>query len=210
MRKNFIITFILAGFLLFSFEVLAQSKFAFSVDGAPYNSYTRTKSAFIVPNANGTGTVAVEDKFKYTAKGYWIGLNGRYSFSSKWSLSTGLRLNESKFNLVTNRVKSHNLSIPATVNFQMSERKLSPYFSAGALWNFSTTSRLTIPDFGAFTIKADKYSRITPMIAAGIIYSFAPNFSVVAQPTFQYVIPPSEVNSHTYQLGFNVQLMYRL
>jgi len=97
------------------------------------------------------------------------------------------------------------------VNFQTSERKLSPYLSVGALWNFETTSHVKIPDLGTVVFKSgNNTSRISPLIGAGVIYHFAPHLSLIAQPTFSYAIPPSGVNSHAYQLGLNVQLVVKL
>lgn len=220
MKALFSIMVILAGFLFSSPVVLGQSKFSFSASAAPFYSHLNAKSTFVVPYVTGP-LITTELTSETISKGYWIGLNGRYSFSSKWSFSTGFWLNESWQNVpeitlnpaipyYTGRARSHNFTIPVMFNFQTSERKLSPYFSAGALWNFNTTSRINISSLETSAVfKSDK-SQITPMVGAGVIYNFAKHLSVIAQPTFDYAFPSSGLDSHAYRLSFNVQLMYKL
>lgn len=211
MRILFTTSLILAGFLLSWSAAFSQSKFEFSASVAPFYGHTKTKATIILPDANGSGTYSQVWKSESSPKGFWIGLNGRYSFSQKWSASTGLWLSESWLKSSNSSSRSHNFSIPAMVNFQTSEKKLSPYFSAGALWNFGTTSHVNIRDIGTVIFKSESHtSRISPMIGAGVIYHFARHLSLIAQPTFSYAIPPSGYNSHAYQIGLNVQLMFKL
>ncbi|GLU55524.1 outer membrane beta-barrel protein [Dyadobacter frigoris] len=222
MKALFIFAIILAGFLFSPSEVLGQSKFAFSATVAPFYGHINSKNIFVVPSYSvGGGLITTEMKSKTTTKGYWVGLNGRYSFSSKWSASTGLWLSESRQSVsditftpavpyYTGRSKSHNFAIPVIVNFQTSESKLSPYFSAGALWNFNSTSRLNISSSESYIVFKSNNSKVTPMVGAGVIYNFAQHLSVIAQPTFGYVIPSSGIDSHAYRLSFNLQLMYKL
>lgn len=210
MRSVFNTSLILAGFLFSWSATYGQSKFAFSATAAPFYGHVKSSATIIIPDENGILT-SQEWKSKYSSTGYWIGLNGRYSFSEKWSASTGLWFTGSRVNTSTSQSRSHNFSIPVMVNFQPAEKKLSPYFSAGALWNFRTTSRLDIPDIGMVVFKSDKNTyRISPTVGAGVIYHFATHLSLIAQPTFSYQIPPSHINSRAYQLGFNVQLMFKL
>lgn len=221
MKSLFGVMIILAGFLFSSSAVLGQNKFAFSVTAAPFYGHIKSESSFVVPNGAGGELINTEIKSTIITKGYWIGLNGKYSFSKKWSASTGLWLSESWQNVphitlapaipvYTGRSRSHNLAIPAMINFQTSERRLSPYFSAGALWNFRTTSLLNISSFETnLVVKSDKF-KLTPMVGAGAIYNFAPHLSVIAQPTFSYGITSSGIDSHAYRLSFNVQLIYKL
>lgn len=210
MRSIFSTSLILAGFLFSCSAVSGQNKFAFSATVAPF--YGHNKSKVIIPVDDGSGTFPLQEwKSESSPKGYWIGLNGRYSFSRKWSASTGLWFSESWLK-PSNISRSHNFSIPVMVNFQTSEKKLSPYFSAGASWNLVTTSRVYVPGVGTVTFKSDNnnISRILPMIGAGAVYHFAPHLSLIAQPTFSYSIPPSGYNSHAYQLSLNMQLMLKL
>lgn len=211
MRKNFIITFILAGFLLFSFEVLAQSKFAFSATVAPFYTHYKTNNTVILPDKNGV-LYSYVDKSKGSWRGSWLGLSGRYSFTSKWSASTGLWFNKSIANGGNTNARSYNFSIPIMVNFQTSERKLSPYFSAGVLWNFETTTHIDIADVAQSIVfkSGDKTFRTSAVAGAGGIYNFSKHLSLIAQPTFSYIFPPSGYHARTYQLLFHVQLMYKL
>ena len=212
MRSIVSTSLILAGFLCSFSAAFAQSKVAFSATVAPFYGHTKTTTTVILPVDYSGGTLASQVFHSESSpKGYWVGLNGRYSISRKWSASTGLWFSESSLKTSASSSRSHNFSIPVIINFQSSERKLSPYFSAGALWNFGTTSHVNIPDLGTVIFKSESNtSRISPLVGAGIIYHFAPHFSLIAQPTFSYAIPPSGFNSHAYQLGLHLQLMFSL
>ncbi|WP_188584465.1 outer membrane beta-barrel protein [Dyadobacter sediminis] len=199
------------GILLSCSTVFCQSKFSFSATVAPFYAHNKTTVKLPIdsgfdPNLGGVWTS------KASPKGYWVGLSGGYSFSKKWSASTGLWFRQFRLKTFNSNSRSHNFAIPVMVNFQTSERKWSPYFSAGALWNFASTSRATIKDIGTVVIKFGKgnISRLLPTAGAGVIYHFAPHFSLIGQPTFGYAIPPSGIDSHAYQIGFNMQLMLRL
>lgn len=205
-------SFILALSLFICSDAFSQSKFALSATVAPYLGHVKSTVEVDLPDPNGSGTFTRQVyRSEASPKGYWIGLNGRYSFSNKWSASTGLWLGHARLNTSNSKGRSHNFSIPVIANFQTSESALSPFFSAGALWNFATTSRVDIVDFGTVKFKSDRdISRISPIVGAGVIYHFAQRLSLVAQPTFSYAIPPSGINIHAYQLSLNVQLMVKL
>ncbi|MCE6992503.1 outer membrane beta-barrel protein [Dyadobacter sp. CY323] len=212
MRSILNTSLILAGFLLSWPAAFGQSKFDFSASVAPFYGHYKVTATVVLPVSDGSGELASQEwTSESSPKGYWIGLNGRYSFSQKWSASTGLWFSQSRSKTSASSSRSHNFSIPVMVNLQTSEKTLSPYFSAGALWNFGTTSRLTIPDFGTVVLKSDdNISRISPLVGAGVIYHFARRLSLIAQPTFSYAIPPSDIKSRSYQLSFNAQLMFKL
>jgi hypothetical protein len=206
------ISLVLAGFLFFSSDVFSQSKFALSATVAPFYAHTKGSVEVTVPDPNNSGDfISQMWKSKSSSNGFWLGFNGRYSFSQKWSASTGLWYAYSRIKTSTFSSRSYNFSIPVIANFQTSEKKLSPYFSAGALWNFGTTSHVRFPDLGTVTFKSDRNrSRISPMVGAGVIYHFAQRLSFIAQPTFSYAIPPSGVDIHAYQWGLNMQLLFKL
>lgn len=125
MRSICITALILAGFFFSWSAAFAQRKFAFSAIVAPFYGHTKTKTTILLPDYNGSETLSPQElKSESSPKGYWIGLNGRYSFSQKWSASTGLWFSQSKSKTSASRRRSHNFSIPVMVNFQTSERKL--------------------------------------------------------------------------------------
>ena len=212
MKSIFFTLLLLSGFILSGPSAFSQRKFALSATVAPSYGHTKSRVEVMIPDPNVTGAITPQVwRSEISSKGYWAGLNGRYSFSQKWSASSGVWYNYSSTSKLGTKSRSHHFSIPVIANLQVTERKLSPYFSAGALWNFGTTSRLTIPDFGTVNFKSDRNTfRISPLIGAGVIYHFAERLSLVAQPTFTYAIPPSNVNIQAYQLSLNVQLMLKL
>ncbi|TLV00412.1 outer membrane beta-barrel protein [Dyadobacter luticola] len=202
---------LLTAFTLLGAKAFSQDKFALSASVTPFFTHAKATVDATVPNPDGSGTF-VNQRLKSEAslKGFWVGLNGRYFFSEKWSASTGLWFGYSTDKGKASSGRSHNFSIPVLANFQPSMRKVSPYFSAGALWNFNTTSHVNIPDIGTVTFKSGKNntSRVSPTIGVGAIYHAAPHLALIAQPTFSYAIPPSGIDSHVYQVGLNVQVMY--
>lgn len=203
---------ILAVFLLFCSDAFSQRKFALSATIAPFYRHYKSSVEAILPDPNGSGTLTPQlYKSESSSKGYWAGLNGRYSFSTKWSALTGLWYGFAGHKTALFRSRTHYFSIPVMAGFQTSELRLSPYFSAGALWNLAVTSRMDIADLGTVIFKSQRYtSRISPIIGAGVIYHFAQRLSLIAQPTFSYEIPRYKLDIHAYQLGLQVQLMVKL
>lgn len=212
MRSAFYSLIILTGCILSASDAFSQSKFTLSATVAPFYGHSKSTIEAMMPDPNGSGAITPQVlRSEFSSKGYWAGANGRYSFSQKWSVSTGLWFNYSGSGKAGTKSRTHHFSIPVIANLQISEKKLSPYFSVGALWNFGTTSRVTIPDIGTVTFKSDRTtSRISPLLGAGVIYHFAERLSLIAQPTFSYALPRSNVNMQAYQLSMNVQLMFNL
>jgi hypothetical protein len=203
---------ILAVFVIFCSDAFSQSKFALSATVAPFSGHYKSRVEATLPDPNGSGTLTSQVfESESSPKGYWMGVNGRYSFSPKWSASTGLWYGHAGLKSSGFRSRSHYFSIPVTASFQTSESSLSPYFSVGALWNLSRTSRVNIPDLGTVIFKSDRFnSKISPMVGAGVIYHFAQRLSLIAQPTFSYDIPRYGLDIHAYQLGLNMQLLVKL
>jgi hypothetical protein len=203
---------IFISFLFIATLAHAQNKFAVSATVAPFYGHSRAWGTLVLPAEDGSGTLVSQDwSSEASALGYSVGLNGRYSINPKWSLATGFWFNQSRPKDGNYKGRSNNFAIPIFVNFQSSERKLSPYFSAGTLWNFRTTSRVNVPDVGTVIFKSDRGTRrIAPSVGAGMIYNFDSRFSLVAQPTFTYFIPPADINIRSYQMGLQMQVMLRL
>jgi opacity protein-like surface antigen len=212
MRSKLYSSFLVAGLLLCCPEAFGQSKFSVSATVAPFYAKSKSDGVVMLPVDDGSGGYISHNwKVENSSNGYWVGLNGRYSFTEKWSASTGLWFSNSRSKTSAASGRSRNFSMPFMANFRSSERPLSPYFSAGALWNFSTTTHIKIPDFGTVIDKSgDNTSRISPLVGAGVIYHFASRLSLIAQPTFSYTIPATDMQASTYQLAMHVQLMLKL
>lgn len=210
---HFLILAVLILLVLLGSSAFSQNKFALSATVAPFIGHSKFKVLAMMPDPKSSAGMSSQVlRSEVSPKGFWAGLNGKYSFSEKWSASTGLWLNYSVINQPVTISRDYHFSIPVIANLQTSERKLSPYFSAGALWNFGTTSRMTLRDYEQTVIfkSGRNTSRISPLIGAGVIYHFAEHLSLVVQPVFSYAIPPSNINTRAYQLILNAQLMLRL
>ncbi|CAN5361484.1 hypothetical protein BH09BAC4_BH09BAC4_09820 [soil metagenome] len=206
-------------------QVFGQNKFSYSISAAPIYTYIRTNSTINLPEFVGNSSTLtfmdVNTDIRQTGQGYSVGLMARYEFSTHFSISTGIRLNHYKANeatittnpdvtsssnpqIIVEANKRRNYQIPLLINYQSSTKRLSPYFSAGVLINFPY---VTIYDGGTFT-RPNQKIELYPTLGAGILYRFNDHFSLIAQPTFSYILPSRTYISYQYyQLSLQTQLL---
>ena len=217
---------VIGGYLVtFLIPAFGQSKLSVSVSASPVYRYINTESSIYLPNEKGGSPTLYDVHARLNGKGYAIGLVAYYHFSSQWSLSTGLLFNQTKleapaittnpdltaspdglqFQLFTNTVRS--FQVPLMLNYRASAKRLSPYFSIGALTSVYSTNDLD--DSGKSQNTVDKV-RPQPTLGAGIDYRLNNHFSLIVQPRFVYFLPYGKVISYkNYQMGLQVQLLYR-
>ncbi len=191
-------------FLTITVSSLAQSR----VSIAPsywfnYNPYSYQANL----TYNGSST-------QFLASGYNIvssfGLTARYHFTPQWNLSIGVLYNRS-----TNFTKSPKSSygdptpfttegwqLPVLVNYRLTSRRLSPYFSTGALFTKSKT-------FTKAPIRTDGVAGV------GLDYRFDSGLSLLLQPTASYSFtkfasdPFYQVTNYSfYSIGFQTQFIW--
>jgi hypothetical protein len=204
-------------------SVLGQGKFSLSLSGAPNYGYTSTHFSSTFPMIN--GGMPLDIRIRQTTQIYTVGLMARYAISNQFSIATGIWRNYSSYQLPTITTipdqaanpndpqiigtASHkrNYQLPVLVNFQSSAKRLSPYFSVGGLVDFPA---VTVFENGSTGKTPNQNIRVFPTIGAGIIYQLNDQFSLVAQPTFTYILPSvTYIDYQNYQLGLQLQLMYR-
>ena len=203
---------------------LGQSKLALSVNLAPV--YSHQSSSALIPDfapVNPGLTTLKSNSYLFS---YSLGLMARYSFSPKWSVSTGIwashpfagqaRITQGSQSSSTpyeyNRPLNNQYKIPVTVNFRPSANRISPYFSAGTTFDFRQKSYVSIDGSGReVPVKFGKPVAVTPIVGAGAIVDLKENLSLVVQPTFQYLIQSQEGYEYrrAYLVGLQTQLMYR-
>ena len=207
----------------FSCPVWAQSKLAVSVSVSPLYSYSNIKRNTYFPDYMTSGApVLTQYSVRSTSDGYSVSILGRYNFSSHWSATTGVGithnwskvptiLTDPHVDIEVTASRSRNYQIPLLVNYQTTTKRLSPYFSAGLLLSFRGLSFLPLNGNPEVQVRSGgKLLTAIPIIGAGISYQLSTHLCLIAQPTFRYSIPDSEViYAHSYQVGLLTQLLYR-
>lgn len=214
-----VITFV--SVLLSAHSGFAQGKLSLSISGAPTYNYLKAEQTLLLPSNNGA-TIPVDFSSRITGRGYTIGLMGRYSFRPKWSVSTGtwisynrtdvpsVEINTPGANLTVGQTRGHNIQVPVLVNFQSSTRRLSPYFSAGALLSFRSANYLNVGNDQEIRIITGKHAvTVVPTIGVGAIYRISNHLSLAVQPTFNYYLPQGTYSSYfSGRASLQTQLFY--
>lgn len=205
--------------------ILAQSKLSVSINAAPTFHYVNTEFTSNLPGENGS-VVPVDFHSKVNGYGYVVGVLANYGFSKRLSVATGLWLNQVNYRKPTVTTDpglntlplpydlqlrslpstTRSLQVPLLLNYRISSKRLSPYFSAGALTTLYST----------MTLEGSKGSKNTvdkillhPVLAAGVDYRLNERFSLIVQPTFVYYLPYEKTLSYkNYQLGLQGQVLY--
>ncbi|GAB3902025.1 outer membrane beta-barrel protein [Spirosoma agri] len=136
-----------------------------------------------------------------------LGLTARYHFNPHWEVSTGVFHYSNKAYIDIPSVGSVPFSssgwqVPILLNYRLTAYRVSPYFSAGALFAKSKT-------FTEAPVRTDA------VIGVGVDYQFTSSLSLLIQPmashsferpvdeaTFQYS------NYRSYSLGVQTQLVW--
>lgn len=136
-----------------------------------------------------------------------VGLTLRYQFSPKWDLSAGVLYSKSSSFLTTPQdfelqLTSKSIRLPLLISYRLSDHRLSPYFSAGALLekgqNFS-----------------DAPLETNALIGVGLDYRLNSSFSLLVQPTVSYFLGAQTKNPlllynhyRDYSVGLQAQLVW--
>lgn len=204
---------------------LGQNRFSLSVQVAPVYAYSDSKFIFPFPDPI-TQLPTTEVTTVSNVLNYSLGIAVGYAFSSKWSIASGVWATHSaigKGDFSENGVRgtmryqyshpfTNSYKVPLLINFKSSTKRLSPYFSAGATFDFRGISYVDLEGNGTYVpVKFGKALIVRPLIGAGVLYGLTEHMSLIVQPTIQYDLEPHPGYSyyHAYQLGLQTQLMYR-
>jgi hypothetical protein len=216
----------LIGSLLCSVATAQTNKFSLSVNVSPVYSGSFNERSIRIPTtqAQPINPVFTRSSISY---GYSVGLSAHYAFSSRWSATTGLWVNNFTrakstflFNTNTNgiitstsagtRVSARTYQVPLLGNYRTSDRKLAAYFSAGALISIppEATDYILGHNNDEVLLRGRRMA-VFPMIGAGLSYQLNRRFSLLTQPTLMVEFPVDEYILHNaYRVGLLTQLMY--
>ncbi|QDK79945.1 outer membrane beta-barrel protein [Spirosoma sp. KCTC 42546] len=139
-----------------------------------------------------------------------LGLTTRYHVSFRWDLSVGVLYQRNTDHVESPQGPysesatfiSKGVQIPVVLSYRLNDHRLSPYFSAGALFTKSIT-------FTEALVKTDG------LIGVGLDYQLHSGLSLLVQPTASYGIfqpvPdafPRYINYRSYSLGIQTQLIW--
>ncbi len=194
--------------LLSAHGSLAQGKFSLSVSGAPTYSYSNVRQNFIIVPGDGSGAIVLPDfATKTKGYGYTVGVMGRYEFIPRWSVATGVWMSYNRTNppslpssipadLRVGQTRGRTIQVPILINFQSSVRRLSPYFSAGALFSFRSPTYLNIGNGQEIRLATDRHVvRVVLTIGAGVIYRMNDHLALTVQPMVNYYLPQGTYSS---------------
>lgn len=202
-----------------------QSKFSLSVSLAP--EYAHSNVSIIIPDFNPTNPGYTSLKSKTNLLNYTLGLTAGYSFSEKWSVTSGLWATHpfagsisifqgpqlAKVAYKYERPFNNQYRVPIMVNLRPSTNRISPYISVGTTLDFRKSAYVDIDGSGnEERVKFGKAVTFNPIVGIGVISNLKENLSLVVQPTFQYLIQSQKGYDYrrSYLVGLQVQLMFRL
>ena len=218
------------GFLICIYPSFGQGKFALSASVTPYYQHTNSKTNIFLPDLSGGTPIAVDETYRQNGQGYAVGLMARYALTAYWSISSGILCNYTTYKtptittrpdytmvnipqFITGKSHKHNYQIPLLVNYQSSTKRLSPYLSAGALFSFRGTSFIDVGTGVETPVVFGKALGISPVVGIGGIYQLNNHLSLIAQPSFTYIMPPGNATvifNKNYLFGLQAQLLYKL
>lgn len=206
--------------LLFTAVASAQNRFSVSATVAPAYSYTNTRMTFVIPDRNGQATTETS-AINTSSFGYVAGLMAHHAFTPKWSISAGLWYShigrDGIFPLSPGnfpaRIISRDLQVPLLINYRLTNKRISPYFSVGSLANLeqSTVFRSkTSAGPEKINITFRQSTDFRAIIGAGALYKLNQRLSLLVQPQLIWRFKPTgDIDNYiVYQLNGQVQLMY--
>lgn len=186
--------------------IVAQSRL--SIAPAYWLNAATTTYQVDVLNPTGSRTIIPAD-IRSTVSS--VGLMARYHFTPKWDVSVGALYYRNTAQIKNPQAPSGESfsftteggQVPILVNYRLTDRRLSPYFSTGVLFAKSKT----------FT---DDNLWTEGMVGAGVDYRFQSGLSLLLQPTASYSFYKPAINSasqtinyRSYSFGAQTQLIWR-
>ncbi|RZK42364.1 MAG: hypothetical protein EOO61_05465 [Hymenobacter sp.] len=199
---------ILSLFLGFSLFALASSSAQKRLSIAPLYWYEYTPYSYQVSlNYNGLPTQSQGTGHTSVSS---IGLTASYHFAPQWNLSLGVLYSRNTIHIQSPQgpfgelpsFTSKGVRIPLLISYRLTDNRLSPYVSGGAVFTKNNT-------YTEDAIKTDG------LIGVGLDYRFNSALSLLLQPTASYSFSPpinSSVyhltNYRSYALGIQTQLIW--
>lgn len=204
----------------------AQSRLSVGLTAAPVLNYGHSNLTVNVPGGSGQFTPTTFD-YRSSVGGFTAGLSVRYALTPSWSLSTALWFTQLRTTQpfpfapgnVPSRVISSSYQIPLLLNYRLTNRRLAPYFSVGALAALRGATRYKSVDRSGSIDARIKFGgpvTVQAVVGAGVAYRLTSHWSLTAQPVLIWRFQPKQTDFVRYnqfvyyQLQGQLQLLYSL
>ena len=203
--------------------VFGQSKLSVSATIAPTVSHTVYSYRFLYPDSDGQVVEPVYLNGSRWASGYSAGLSILYTYAPGWSVSSGLwyqqlttrQSRQAAAGEGTVTLRSRVLRIPLLLNYASSTKRLSPYFSFGALTDVPIPSRVIVTRSGQATQNLRLETSTRPifhlLLGAGAQYRLTGHCLLMAQPVWAYKLGQlggANANDSSFELSILTQIAY--
>ncbi|GAB3785722.1 hypothetical protein GCM10028818_47840 [Spirosoma horti] len=155
-------------------------------------------------------THSIYDGSNAKSSGYSLGssagLTVHYNFNQKWNLSVGVLYNRATSHLKTPQsdniqLNSEYIQLPVLINYRLSNRRLSPYFSVGTIFEKNKSA-------------SNDPLKTNAVMGVGVDYKISSKLSWIIQPTASYLINKPDNTAfyqfskyNSYKVGLQTQLV---
>ncbi|WP_020604856.1 outer membrane beta-barrel protein [Spirosoma spitsbergense] len=200
-----------------------QPSLSVSATGSPTFSRIVYGYRYFYPESDGQVVEPVYVNGPRWATGYSAGLSVRYEYTPGWSVSSGIWYQSVSFRqarrpsagegMVT--LRNRVVRFPILLNYALSSKRLSPYFSLGFLVDLPLTGRVVVTRGTESTQNLRLKTKPAPifqgMLGAGVQYKLTERYTLLAQPVWTYTfgqLGGSLTNDPTFDLSLLTQVAY--
>ncbi|GAB3988401.1 hypothetical protein GCM10028807_10980 [Spirosoma daeguense] len=203
---------------------VAQQKLEISATGAPTFVSAEYNYRYFYPDSDGQIVEPIFMNGKRLLPGFVTGLTATYTYSPGWSVSSGIwyqqlttrqaRMAIAGYGRTT--VHHRTIRIPILLNYRLTQKRLSPYFSFGTMFDFPMASRVIAEREGLPTqrlrLSADKGPIFNILLGAGVQYQLSNQLSLMVQPQAIYKLGRfggADAHDTSYEFTALTQIAYK-
>ena len=190
---------------------------------APVGVHTTYNRLYLYPDSDGQVVEPVFLNGNRWSPGYTAGLTVQYHYAPGWSVESGLwyqHLTTRQARPATagegqTTLRSRTVRIPLLLNYRLTTKRLSPYFSLGTLVDFPIPSRVivTSPDQPRqnLRLRTDRGPVFHLTLGAGVQYQIDRRCALLVQPMYAYNLGRfggSRTYNPAYELSLRTQVAY--
>ena len=217
------LSFLVALALFASTFSWGQPTLSVSATGSPTFSRTVYRYRYFYPESDGQVVEPVYVNGPRWAKGYTAGVSVRYEYTPGWSVSSGFWYESVSFRQArqpsagegTVTLRNRAVRVPILLNYALSTKRLSPYFSLGFLVGIPLTGRVVVTRETEPTQNLRLKTAARPVfqgiVAAGVQYKLTNRYTLLAQPAWLYTLGQlgaASTNDSTIDLSLLTQVVY--
>ena len=201
----------------------AQPTLSVSATGSPTFARTVYRYRFFYPESDGQVVEPVYVNGPRWATGYSAGLSVRYEYTPGWSVSSGIwyqsiasqQARQPSAGEGTVTLRNRVIRFPILLNYALSSKRLSPYFSLGFMVDLPLTGRVVVTRGAEPTQSLRLKTATRPvflgMLGAGIQYKLLNRYTLLAQPVWTYTfgqLGGASIDDPTVELSLLTQVAY--